>query len=421
MNEQHDLEQKILSNLLYKLDLVEILEVDSDWFTVNDYGELVHVLVLNKNNGIPDLHTLLMMYKETYPARRMELEILFKIHDACYPVDLENTTKAMLKTLQERYLMSVVVESSVIAQKYPSKESVELLRSAVTDYDEFHLPTNDGGILTTVERMHDKLLNGVAPGIKTYSCVDYLLGEIRPGQLIGIAGAPGTGKSSFLLNIAYKALTRAEQSDVKVDIFTLEMAQEEVLNRLVSIHTGIKGRSLRNPKMMLTPKEKEQYTNALKFFGNKKLDIYDNLFSFEAIAAIIKRNAKKYNGKYLPLIDYLQLMEINGFKEEYAKISELTRQLKKLTGAYRTPIICLSQLSRARESEKDKKPHLHHLRGSGSIEQDFSTVGILYDPKDEDQPDKIVWNVEKNREGSVKELEFYFRKEIMLFEEVSYV
>ena len=110
-------------------------------------------------------------------------------------------------------------------------------------------------------------------------------------------------------------------------------------------------------------------------------------------------------------------MEVGGTKDEYARITELTRQLKKITGQYHIPVICLSQLNRGSEATGDKIPHLSNLRGSGSIEQDFSSVGFLYKQEDKNGQWWHILNFEKNREGETQRLLYKFDKSKMQFSE----
>lgn len=415
---EKDLQRQIISNLLHSPELVPLLKMEADWFDTKEYKQLIEVMNELRNEGIPDLPFLQRQLEKKYPSTAWRLEIMFQLMSECYPVTLEITTKSMLRTLEEQYLLDNLAEVSKIAAAYPSIETAHIVQDAIDDLKAFSVSDDKGDMEATHDGLLDELENDMTPGVKTYVNLDYLLGEgLRGEQLIGIAGRPGEGKTAFVLNVAYKALTRMENTNPKIDIFSLEMSKKAVMKRMISIHTGLEGSDLMNPKALLNDAQKKQYAGAVQFFKGKQLEVYDELFNFEAIASVIKRNALKYPGNYLPIIDYLQLMEVGGTKDEYARITELTRQLKKITQQYHIPVICLSQLNRGSEATGDKIPHLSNLRGSGSIEQDFSSVGLLYKQEDKNGQWWHILNFEKNREGETQRLLYKFDKSKMQFSE----
>jgi replicative DNA helicase len=418
ISSRSELERTIINNLLHSPELVPLLALDAEWFEQREYKQLIDTMDSLRNDGIPDLPFLQRQLEKRHPRTAWRLDTMFRLASECYPVTLEITTKSLLRNLQEKHLLNNMAEVSRIAAEYPSPETAAIVQDAIDELKNFYVSDDKGSLDATHDKLLDELTQDATPGIKTYVNLDYLLGDgLRPEQLIGIAGRPGEGKTAFVLNVAYKALTRSENNAPKIDIFSLEMSKKAVMKRMISIHTGIEGGNLMNPKKMLTDAQKKQYAGAVQFFRSKRLEVYDELFNFETIAAVIKRNAQKYRDNYLPIIDYLQLMEVNGAKDEYSRITELTRQLKKITGQYHTPIICLSQLNRGSEASGDKVPHLSNLRGSGSIEQDFSTVGLLYKQEDKNGDWWHIVNFEKNREGETQKLLYKFDKAKMQFTE----
>ena len=393
-----------------------MLGMDAEWFEQREYRQLIETVDNLRNEGIPDLPFLQRQLEKKYPQTAWRLETMFKLSGECYPVALEQTTKSMLRNLQEKHLLKNMAEVSRIAAEYPSPESAAIVQDSIDELKNFYVSDDKGNLEETYDKLLDELTRDATPGIKTYTDLDFLLGNgLRAEQLIGIAGRPGEGKTAYVLNVAYEALVNQKNKNVKVDIFSLEMSKKAVMKRMISIHTGLESGDLMDPKGLLNDVQKKQYAIATKFFREKNLEVYDELFNFEQIAAVIKRNALKYKGSYLPIIDYLQLMEVNGAKDEYSRITELTRQLKKITGQYHTPIICLSQLNRGSEASGDKVPHLSNLRGSGSIEQDFSAVGLLYKQEDSDGEEWHVVHFEKNREGETSKLLYKFDKAKMQF------
>ncbi len=124
----------------------------------------------------------------------------------------------------------------------------------------------------------------------------------------------------------------------------------------------------------------------------------------------IKAKLRREKNVGLVIIDYLQLMRSGSRSENRVQeVAEISRSLKIMARELDVPVVALSQLNRASETRKDKKPMLSDLRESGSIEQDADIVIFLY--RDEDNPDLEARNivncsVAKNRHGATGTIDF---------------
>jgi replicative DNA helicase len=245
--------------------------------------------------------------------------------------------------------------------------------------------------------------------------LDKLLGGLQRSDLIIIAARPGVGKTSLILNVALSAARRFHQ---RVAVFSLEMSNEQIIQRLVSAETGIDSQRLRLGDLH----EDEwplfvQATSAL----SEALVFVDDTPSISALQLRTKaRRLHAEHGLDLIIIDYLQLMSgDNRTENRVQEISYLSRSLKGLARELNVPVLVASQLSRAVEQRSDKKPVLSDLRDSGSIEQDADIVMFIYreDVYDENSDRKNVAEIiiAKHRNGPTGTVELYFQRNLTQF------
>ncbi len=213
-------------------------------------------------------------------------------------------------------------------------------------------------------------------GVPTgFADLDRLLGGLQPSDLIIIAARPGVGKSSLATTIAGNT---ALKNNSVVAIFTLEMSAEQLVQRMISSHTGIDSQRLRLGRLEDT--EWVQFTRVSGNLSEASIFIDD---SPSPSPMEIRTKARRLAAEFdldLIIIDYLQLMQAGDRRSEnrVQEISYISRALKALARELNVPVIALSQLSRAVETRQDKKPQLSDLRESGSIEQDADVVMFIY-------------------------------------------
>jgi replicative DNA helicase len=245
--------------------------------------------------------------------------------------------------------------------------------------------------------------------------LDKMLGGLQKSDLIIMAARPGVGKTSLMLNIGLNAARRFHQ---RVGIFTLEMSNEQIVQRLVSQETGIDSQRLRTGDL-----HDDEWPLFVQSTGalSDALMYIDDTPSISALQLRTKaRRLYSEHGLDLIIIDYLQLMTGEGRNENRVQeISYLSRALKGLARELNVPVLVASQLSRAVEQRQDKKPILSDLRESGSIEQDADIVMFIYreDMYDEDSDRKNIAEliIAKHRNGPTGTIELFFQKNLTMF------
>ncbi len=221
-------------------------------------------------------------------------------------------------------------------------------------------------------------LTGIPSG---FTDLDRLTSGWQASDLIILAARPGMGKTAFTLSLAKNA---AMDHQRPVAIFSLEMSNIQLVQRLISMEAEISSRKLRNGQ--LEAHEWQQLHSAVEKLSTVPIFIDDTpaINSFELRAKC--RRLKMQHDIQLVVIDYLQLMSGNidskrsGTREQ--EISSISRALKGMAKELNIPVIALSQLSRAVETRGgEKRPMLSDLRESGAIEQDADIVSFIYRPE----------------------------------------
>jgi replicative DNA helicase len=213
--------------------------------------------------------------------------------------------------------------------------------------------------------------------------LDRLLGYLDPGRQIIIAGRPGLGKTASALWIAHDMAVRRREPCM---IFSYEMGNTELLQRLVELQTGLTKDKLQQPARM-SPDEIRQVQEALAaitaaplYFGPK--------VDANGIRSIAKRqSALCYQQWGRPLsaifVDYLQIVPVHRSSKSETRdqeIGEMTRGFKNLATELECLIFVLSQLNRGVEQLSDKRPNMAHLRESGNIEADADVIMFTFPP-----------------------------------------
>ena len=206
--------------------------------------------------------------------------------------------------------------------------------------------------------------------------LDRLLGGLQKSDLLIVAGRPGMGKTGFLLGAAKTASLNYKKH---VAIFSLEMSNEQLVQRMISQQTGIEFQKLRAGK--LNEDEWQQFAQAVGVLSNTTVFLDDT----PAITPLqMRTKCRRLHMEHsldLIIVDYLQLMSGDTRNDNRVQeVSYISRYLKVLARELNVPVLAAAQLSRAVEQRADKRPMLSDLRESGSLEQDADIVVFIHRP-----------------------------------------
>lgn len=334
------------------------------------------------------------------------------------------------KTVKEKALLRSLIGASedIMDLSYRQNEDVSSILSMAESkiFDISQNKLNEGLIKVgdtldeTVQVINELSLNdgnitGVTTGLET---IDIKLSGLQPSQLILLAARPAMGKTALGLTMAWNAAKEGKS----VAFFSLEMSTLQLNYRLLSMVSMIDLEQVMNGR--IKDDEWELLFTATKQIAAKDLYVDETPgITLSEMRSKLKR-LKAEVGVDLVVIDYLQLMQADGYQENRQnEIASISRGLKTLSKELNCPILSLAQLSREADKRADHKPILSDLRESGAIEQDADVVMLLYREDyydEEDNPNIAKVIVAKHRNGATGILDLFFNKPCTTFRDLSY-
>jgi replicative DNA helicase len=260
-------------------------------------------------------------------------------------------------------------------------------------------------------------------GIPTgFNDLDRLTGGLQKGDLVIVAARPGVGKTSLMLGLGQHAAMKHRQ---RVAIFSLEMSNEQLVQRFAASETGIDSQRLRRGDL------RDDEWGALTRVSMQMADLpmfLDDTPSLTPLDLRVKsRRIYQEYGLDLIIVDYLQLMQGDSSSgretNRVQEISYISRSLKQIARELKVPLIAGSQLSRLVEQRSDKRPMLSDLRESGSIEQDSDIVMFIYRDElynaDTEFKNVAEISVAKNRNGPTGKANLFFDSKLTTFKNLA--
>jgi len=317
------------------------------------------------------------------------------------------------------------IAATAFAEESNALETAEQLLFTLGQHGSQSEFTPIGGVLTAcmtdLDALHSR--NASIIGVPTgFRPLDVALGGLQRSDLVILAARPGTGKTSFALNVAANAVYQHQQ---RVAFFSLEMSKKQLGLRLLSMQAQIDQQRLRMG--WVHDEEWEHLIAAMGELSEGSIWIDDTAgLSLTALRSKARRLQAQY-GIDLVIVDYLQLMHATLEGKRYAnreqEIAEISRGLKGIAKELDVPVLALAQLSRAVESRQVKIPQLSDLRESGAIENDADVVLFIYreemyDP-DTDAKNTADIIIAKHRNGPIGTVRLSFEASQTRFHELS--
>ncbi|MBD5225222.1 MAG: replicative DNA helicase [Bacteroidales bacterium] len=342
----------------------------------------------------------------------------------------------------------------IVAQKYLARELINF-SSAIEGkaYDESNdvddlLQEAEGKLFEISQRNVKKDVTQINPVIKqaidqiqaasnretglsglatNFHELDKLTSGWQNSDLIIIAARPAMGKTAFVLSMAKNM---AVDNNTPVAIFSLEMSNVQLVNRLISNACELEGEKIKSGRLDQRDWEKLQAGVKKLYDAPLYVDDTPSLSIFE-LRTKARRLVREHQVRIL-VIDYLQLMNASGMKfgSREQEVSMISRNLKQLAKELNIPIIALSQLNRSVESRgtdsQSKRPQLSDLRESGAIEQDADIVCFIHRPEyylhsaqdmeGNDIRGLALFIVAKHRSGKVDDVKMRFVNQFARFQ-----
>lgn len=419
-------EQSVIGAML--LDKEAVINV-AGWLLPEHFYEQRHTIIYENilelfEQGMPiDLVTL--------SDRMKKKEVLVKVGGRAYLTDLVGMvpTSAHATEYGDIVRSSAVrrglIQSAAVITELAFGES-EDLRVVIDKSEKLIFDVAQVGVKTNFVHIKDLLKEAYEraeraeheegpQGILTgFRDIDAVLGGMQKSDLIILAARPSVGKSSFAFDIArYAALFEKK----KVVIFSLEMSKSQVIDRLISMQSGIPMWDTRTGKM--TDDMFAKYAEAMGELAEGNIVVDDTPGQHINEIRTKARRQVLEKGVDLIILDYLQLLRGSSKEGRTQEVSEISQGLKNIAREVNVPVIALSQLSRAVESRTSRRPQLSDLRDSGSIEQDADVV-MFIDREETYNPDttrkgiaEII--IAKHRNGPTGDVEIAFVKELASF------
>jgi replicative DNA helicase len=304
------------------------------------------------------------------------------------------------------------------------RELIEEAESNLFQVSQQHVKQSIVSLEKILEESFDRLdllhkdkgkIRGVPTGFKD---LDNVLAGLQRSDLFILAARPSMGKTALVLNLAHNV---AVQSKQPVLFVSLEMSKEQLVDRLLSMESGVDAWALRTGN--LTDQDFEKIGQAMGTLSEAPIYIDDTPgITISDLRTKARREAHQH-GLGLIIVDYLQLMSGGGrfgsSDNRVQEISEISRGLKGIARELNVPLIALSQLSRSVENRTPQIPQLADLRESGSIEQDADVVAFIYredyyNPETENKNIATIL-IKKHRNGPTDNVDLYFERDKQRF------
>ncbi len=427
-------EEAVLGSVLINpesyFDVAQVL--DADYFYIIRNRWIWEVFMqLHENRSPIDILTLSEQLENRGQLEEIggQAYLMMLINQTPSSLNAAAYAKIVEETSVRRRMLAAANEMAKMAyqEEKPVEDIINNAEKSIFDLSQRRIRRDLQPINTVINEFYDRVsllsqrsdeIFGVPTGLAD---LDSLLGGMQRSDLIIIAGRPGTGKTGFLLTVGKNAAVKHKKH---VAMFSLEMSNEQLVQRMIAQDTGINTQELRTGKI------KDEHWDILTQSMENLSDLKIYLDDTPALTPIqLRTKCRRLHLEHhidLILVDYIQLMSGDTRNDNRVQeVSYISRNLKTLARELNVPVLAAAQLSRAVEQRPDKKPMLSDLRESGSLEQDADIVMFIHKKADipGGPPTKelIELMVAKHRNGPTRVIEMVFLKDLAQFYDVATV
>jgi dnaB-like helicase N terminal domain len=393
MMEHRELEEQVLGKILSRIEeLPQFVEwgIKAEHFLTPEFKQIFQKMldVLDENGKVEITDFI---------KTDSEWDLVFELMDNCVLVNLQKPIDDLIESYNEYWVKSEI--SKILENDYYTLETkTERILQKVNELDVQKKEKNKVFDMKDLSKIWYEDFEDEKSIVKTpFEDINRYF-TFEPGSLVTVGARPAMGKTAFALNLALQT-----SKNYEVLYVNLEMSNVQIMQRFLSIKTGVELNKIKNKK--LTDEELTRINFAvgdLQKSKFKSMSCEDNN-DFNFIVRKIKKQHEKDRLKVV-IIDYLTLMTASGFQSKNYEVEYMANRLKLLATELNCCIVILAQLNRAVETRgSDKRPLLADLRDSGGIEQASNVVAFLH------REDYYKKNIE-GRQKDFSTLEFIIRK-----------
>lgn len=391
--EHRELEEQVLGKILSRIEeLPQFVEwgIKAEHFLTPEFKQIFQKMldVLDENGKVEITDFI---------KTDSEWDLVFELMDNCVLVNLQKPIDDLIESYNEYWVKSEI--SKILENDYYTLENkTEHILQKMNELDVQKKEKNKVFDMKDLSKIWYEDFEDEKSIVKTpFEDINRYF-TFEPGSLVTVGARPAMGKTAFALNLALQT-----SKNYEVLYVNLEMSNVQIMQRFLSIKTGVELNKIKNKK--LTDEELTRINFAvgdLQKSKFKSMSCEDNN-DFNFIVRKIKKQHEK-DGLKVVIIDYLTLMTASGFQSKNYEVEYMTNRLKLLATELNCCIVILAQLNRAVETRgADKRPLLADLRDSGGIEQASNVVAFLH------REDYYKKNIE-GKQKDFSTLEFIIRK-----------
>ena len=380
-------EQAVIGCMLMDSEAKYEAQLSPEMFTDNLLGRLYFEIRMIEGKVDP------IILRSKVPADEIPDEVFYKVLNECgskaaTSIEVGKYAEIVRSEYVKRQITEIVRPDSTIDEIIGQLEALQYGKRKVTTAKDLvekyskniFTPNKDIGFDTGFQAL-DKVLNGMFRG-----------------DVCVIGARPSVGKSAFVIEM----LINMAKAGIKVTLFSLEMSNEQVYNRILAHESGISVSRIKRATSYIG-REEDYVSDANKVIGDldNNLNFFDDVYKISEMIPLSR-------GRDVIIVDYAQLVSPTGEYrgQRYAEVGAISHAFKRMAKKLNIAVVLLAQLNRVSEQTETKEPQMSELREGGDFEQDASQIVLMWN-KNKERTLKGV-KVEKNRDATVGTIDYKF-------------